>query len=634
MSSSTAERTDTATSDDELIAWRGVATEDAENITASLSSLLRARTRRLTIELTRPYRRRLAILALSIVINQVAILGGPWLVSYGIDSGIPQLTHHPGGPDPWPLIAAVAGVVVAAIIQALTFKFFVAETGRVGQRILFDLRNRLFNHTQRLSVGFHEAYTSGRVISRLTSDMDSINDLFEEGLQSLVIMFLSAVACGAAMIALDPILGGMAVASFPIVLLITRWFRGQASRAYRATRDAVALLIVHFTESLAGIRAVQAFRREARNQAIYEQLNDRYRRANAWTQRLGAVYGPSLEMLGYIITAAALTVGALQVLHGNTKIGVIIAIYLYLRQFFSPMQELAQFYNMFQAAAAALEKSAGVLDEQPAVPEPADAGRPVRSLPAGSLRRGEIRLQGVRFAYREDLPPVLGADEPFELLIPSGQTVAVVGRTGAGKSTIARLVSRFYDPSEGRVLLDGIDVRNLPDAELRRMVATVTQENFLFSGTVADNIAFGRPEASRAEVEAAAASIGAHDFISRLPEGYDTDVRKRGGRLSAGQRQLVSFARAALADPWVLILDEATSSLDLPSERLVQHALITLLSDRSAIIIAHRLSTVEIADRVLVIDDGRIVEDGSPEELIRSGGQYGELHRAWLEALA
>jgi ABC-type multidrug transport system fused ATPase/permease subunit len=312
------------------------------------------------------------------------------------------------------------------------------------------------------------------------------------------------------------------------------------------------------------------------------------------------------------------------VVNGHITIGVLAAFLLYLRRFFEPMQDLSQFYNLFQAASAALEKVSGVLEEEPTVPEP--PADDAVSLPASVA--GDVRFEGVTFAYRRD--PVL---HDVSLDIPPGQTVALVGETGAGKSTIARLVARFYDPSAGRVCLDGVDLRSLSGTDLRRAVVMVTQENFLFSGTVADNIAFGRPTASRAEIEDAARAIGAHDFLASLPDGYDTDVRKRGGRLSAGQRQLVAFARAFLADPAVLILDEATSSLDIPSERQVQHALQTLLADRTALIIAHRLTTVEIADRVLVVHDGRIVEDGPPADLIAGGGRYAGLHQAWLDSL-
>jgi ATP-binding cassette, subfamily B, bacterial len=613
--------------------WRGVASEDADVVTGRLTGILRSRSRRLAVDLLRPHRRSLVVLSVVILANQLAVLAGPYLVKLGIDSGIAPVSKGGSG-DAWPLILAVSGVVVAAGVQAVTFNRFQVLTGRVGQDVLYDLRTRVFDHVQRLSLSFHERYTSGRVISRLTSDMDAVNDLFEEGIQALIFAALSAVTCGAAMLILDPVLGTIAVASFPVVLLLTRWFRGQAERAYRATREAIALVIVHFNESLGGIRAVQAFRRQPRNQAIFDDLDDRYREANAWTTRLGAVYAPGLKLLGHVTTAVVLLVGAERVLHHQTQVGVLVAMFLYLRRFYDPMQDLAQFYNVLQAAAAAVEKVAGVLDEDPAVPEPTEVGRePAALADEGSTTPGRVQFEHVRFAYWDGLPVVLGSGGPLDLVIPAGQTVALVGETGAGKSTVARLIARFYDPTDGRVSLDGIDLRSLADRDLRRAVVTVTQESFLFSGTVADNIAFGRPDATRSDIEAAAAAIGADEFIGALPEGYDTDVRKRGGRLSAGQRQLVSFARAFLADPRVLILDEATSSLDLPSERLVQRALRYLMADRTAVIIAHRLSTVEIADRVLVIDDGRIVEDGAPDQLIGDGGHYGRLRQAWLDSL-
>jgi ABC-type multidrug transport system fused ATPase/permease subunit len=383
----------------------------------------------------------------------------------------------------------------------------------------------------------------------------------------------------------------------------------------------VALVIVHFVESLGGIQAVHAFRREPRNQEIFEHLNDRYRRANVWSQRLAAAYGPGVQLIGRMTTAVVMFYGGWLAIDGRVSVGVLAAFLLYLRRFFEPMQELSQFYNLFQAAVAGLEKLSGVLEEPLTVAPPA---HPV-SLP---VAEGRLHFDTVDFAYRER--PVL---TDLELAIPSGQTIAVVGATGAGKTTIARLAARFWDPTAGSVTLDGVDLRELDPTDLHRAIVTVTQENFLFSGSVADNIGLGRPGASRHEIEDAARAIGAHEFIAALPDGYDTDVHQKGARLSAGQRQLVAFARAFLADPAVLILDEATSSLDIPSERLVQRALRTLLAHRTAIIIAHRLTTVEIADRVLVLEAGRIVEDGSPADLIGRGGKYAGLHQAWLDSL-
>jgi ABC-type multidrug transport system fused ATPase/permease subunit len=382
------------------------------------------------------------------------------------------------------------------------------------------------------------------------------------------------------------------------------------------------LVIVHFVESLGGIRAVQAFRREPRNQEIFEAVNQEYRSASLAAARLIAIFAPTIKLIGNVTIAIVLGYGAYRVLGNEMEVGVLAAFLLYLRRFFEPMQELSQFYNSLQSATAALEKLSGVLQEQPGVPEP---GHP-RALPKA---HGRVEFEAVTFSYRPERVVL----HRLDLTIPAGQTVALVGATGAGKSTVAKLVARFYDPTSGAVTLDGVNLRELSEDDLRRAVIMVTQENFLFSGTIGENIAFGRPGASPAEVRAAAAAIGADDFIRSLPEGYDTDIRKRGGRLSAGQRQLVAFARAFLADPAVLILDEATSSLDIPSERLVQRALRTILAERTAFVIAHRLSTVEIADRVLVIDGGRVVEDGSPTRLVAGGGRYAALHQQWKDSL-
>jgi len=591
-----------------------VASEEVDDLPAEVSALLRRRSRRLLRRLVSPYRWRLLAATALIVIRTGAALSIPYLVGQAIDRGI--------GRGNAGLLELYVGLVgLAAVVAAAANWGFLRVSGGVGQDVLYDLRLRVYTHIQRLSLSFYERYTSGRIISRLTNDIDTLTDLLATGLTSLATSSVSILVISAILLVLDLRLGAVTLLAFPVIVALTQWFRRNSSRAYRAVRQAIALVIVHYTESLSGIRAVQAYGREPRNQEIFEDLNGRYRDANAWSVRLSSTYGPGIAFLGRLTTIAVLAVGGLLVTRGSVTLGVLTAFILYVRQFFEPMQDLSQFYTLFQAAAAAMEKLSGVLDESSAVPEPA---HPTRLQPAGA-----IEFAQVTFAYRE--VPVLHG---VSFSIPAGQTVALVGATGAGKSTIARLVARFYDPTEGVVRLDGVDLREADPRDLRRAVVMVTQESFLFNGTVGENIGFGRPTASREEIEAAARAVGAQDFIAALPEGYDTEVRRRGVRLSSGQRQLVAFARAFLADPRVLILDEATSSLDLPTERLVQRALRTLLADRTAIIIAHRLSTVEIADRVLVVDGGRIVEDGSPAALVGSGGRYGALHRAWLESLA
>jgi ATP-binding cassette, subfamily B, bacterial len=605
-------------------AWRGIAAEQEDEISGRLGTLLRRRSRRLLADLLGPYRRLVVTIFLLIVAAQLAALAGPWLVGVGIDQ-IPRLEKTR---DAGPLALIIMAFAVTVVVQAVTTRSYIAGIGRLGGRVVMELRRRLFAHFQELSISFHEHYTSGRVISRQVSDIDSISDMFDESLASLVSAVLSLLLIGGGMLLLDWRLALVVMAGFPPLIWLSAWFRRESAIAYRRTRTTIASVIVQFVETFGGIRAVQAFRREQRNEEIFSSLNQANAEANLRSSRLLAIYFPGVTLVGNLAIGAVLLYGGLRVLDHQMQIGVLVTFLLYLQRFFDPLIDLSQFYSSFQSAGAALEKISGVLDEAPRVGEPDHPA--VLPRPGGSAHRGRmVEFDAVRFGYREStvLPDLT-------LTIPAGQTVALVGATGAGKTTIARLLARIYDPLEGRVLLDGVDLRKLDDRSLRHEVVLITQENFLFTGSIADNIELGKPGASRAEIETAAAAIGAHTFISALPDGYDEQVGKSGGRLSAGQRQLISFARAFLAAPAVLVLDEATSLLDIPSERLVQDALLRILSGRTAVIIAHRLSTVAIADRVLVLDHGRIIEDGTPDELLTTAGQYSALHTSWQESLA
>ncbi|WP_327220648.1 ABC transporter ATP-binding protein [Streptomyces cyaneofuscatus] len=573
--------------------------------------------------LLRPMRGRVAVAALMLVLQQAAVQAGPLLVAYAIDSGVPAFRDHDYGP----LIAVAVGYLLCSVGAGVLQYAFIRGSARINQDALLDLRGRIFRHAQVLSVDFHERYTSGRLISRSTTDVESLQELLSEGLQELITVVLSFVSIGLVLLWLDLGIGGIAVLSFVPLYLLVRLYRRRAAVVYGARSTAIASVIVKFAETMNGIRPVQAFRRERSNDAAFSSLNHVHERRNGDALLEMARYVVGSRLVANTAVAGMVLWGAYRVADGTLALGVLAAAVLYLRRLYDPIDRLGMFLNSYQSAAASLEKIAGLLAQTPTVPVAADP----KELPARPDDRPgrEVVFDGVRFAYRtggEVLPT-------FDLRIPAGATVAVVGSTGAGKSTLAKLLARFYDPTDGRVLLDGVDLRDLATAELRKGVVMVTQEAFLFSGTVAENIAIGRPDATPDEIERAAKAIGAHDFIAALPEGYDTDVRKRGGRISAGQRQLVAFARALLADPAVLILDEATSSLDIPGERAVQRAMDTVLHGRTAVVIAHRLSTVEIADRVLVMEDGRIVEDGAPAELIGGTGRFAGLHRTWKDSL-
>ena len=599
---------------------------DSDDEIEQLPPDIAKKARALLLSLVRPHLAMAVFLAVIVVLTAVFMVIGPVFIADALDNGVPAAIDG----DMGPLIRAVTLFVISAVASAILAFTSTRLVGITAQRILFTLRERVFTHVQRLDLGYHEKSTSGRLVSRQTSDMESVQQflsysLFETALAVLQMLFIAVT-----LVVLDIPLAIVVFAGFVPLFFITKAAHSTQRSAYRRTRTSIAKVIVHFVETMGGIRAVQAYRRQPERRGTLSDQDARYRDANTDALRGVAWFAGWTRLVGNITQTVIIVVGAWLVIEGWTEIGVLAAFILYLRRFYGPLDELVQAFNLYQSASAALEKIAAVLDTDPEVVEPTQP----RALPehasgdAAASGRA-LDLEEVRFAYA-DGPNVLPR---FSLHIPAGQIVALVGATGAGKSTLVKLVTRFYDPSVGRITLDEVDLRDLDDAQLRSSVVMVTQESFLFAGTIADNIRIGNPNASDEDVVAAATAVGLDAYIRRLPEGYATDVKKRGGRLSSGQRQLVSFARVFLADPDVVVLDEATAHLDIPSERLVQNALATVLEGRTAIIIAHRLSTVEIADRVLVMESGQIIEDGTPDELTSGTGKFAQLHQAWRESL-
>ncbi|MBA3305205.1 MAG: ABC transporter ATP-binding protein [Thermoleophilaceae bacterium] len=561
---------------------------------------------------------------LALTIATAASLAPPYLAGRVIDDGIRDQ-------DTGALTVVLIAFLVAAVLNwAATY----AQTylvSWVGQRALADLRTRVFSHLQSLSIGFYSRNKTGVLISRLTNDVQALDHLISDGVVTLFSASLTLVGTAGILIFLDPELALVTFTVFPVLAVGSVLFRIASADAYRLTREKIATVTAYLQETISGVRIVRAFGQEPRHMSRFRELNDEHRAVNMRTVQLNAAYFPGVELLSAVATAAILLYGGSQVSAGAIEIGVLVSFVFYVQTFFDPIQQLSQLYTTYQSGMAALDKIFQLLDEEPDLRDADDAVELPRV-------RGEVRFDRVSFSYAAGgVTPAGGtprsdgvqALRDVTLTVPPGQTLALVGATGAGKSTLAKLVARFHDPDSGRVLIDGHDLRHVTEHSLRSQLGVVPQEGFLFSGTVADNIAFGRAGAGPDEIETAARAVGAHEFIERMPEGYETQVGERGGHLSAGQRQLVAFARAAAADPGLLILDEATSNVDVHTEARIEHGLRRLLAGRTAIVIAHRLSTIRDAGRIVVLDGGEVVEQGTHDELLEVGGAYARLYRDW-----
>jgi ATP-binding cassette subfamily B protein len=588
----------------------------------------RGRKVRWMLGLLRPYRRRLILMFTALLLETAAALAPPYLLGKAIDSGI-------RAGDVAALDWIVAAFLFATVLYAVATFWESYLVGWIGTRALQDLRERIFTHLQSMSIGFFTRRSPGVLISRMTNDVEALNQLVTSGFVTIFSSTLTLVGVVAIMLALDVKLALITFVTFPLLAVASVVFRIVSAGTYRATRERIAAVTAYLQETLSGVRVVRSFGQERRHQTQMTALNEENRDVNMKTVYLNASYFPAVEMLAAVGTAVILLYGGSQAVNGAIEVGVVVAFVGYLTRFFEPIQELSQLYTTYQQGMAALDKIFDLLDTAPDMVDAPGAIDP------GTLR-GEIELEGVWFSYAEQTAAEDGAvpgDDIWalrdvDLHVPPGQTLALVGATGAGKSTFAKLVARFYDPQKGTVRVDGHDLHGVQQQALRRQLGIVPQEGFLFSGSVRENVAFGRPEASEEEIEAAIAAVGATEFVAKLPQGLDTEVGERGIQLSAGQRQLVAFARALLAEPRILILDEATSNVDVRTEKTIERGLERLLHGRTAIVIAHRLSTIRRAGKIVVLEGGQIAEQGTHDELIDANGPYSKLYGAWAESSA
>jgi ATP-binding cassette subfamily B protein len=558
-----------------------------------------------------PYRGRAALSIVAMVVVTLTGLALPYLVSIAIDSGIRR--HD----------LRVVDLVIVAFLAAnlLNLGASYVQTylvSWVGERVILDLRRNVFAHLQKLSLDFFSRQRTGWIVSRLTNDIDTIDQLVTDGVTSLVTNGLTIVGATVLLFVLDWRLALATLAIMPALVVATLTFRTRSARSYALVRNRIGDVSAHLQESISGVRVLKAFRAEERDLAEEDRVNAAYRDVNMQTVVQSGLYFPFVELMSAVGIVVVLWYGGTLVAHGAVQVGVLVAFIGYLASFFDPIQQLSQLYNTFQSSMAAVQKIYTVLDTEPDLTDAPDA-RPLPDV------RGHVEFDHVTFGYGT------GDDvlHDVDFAVAPGATVALVGTTGAGKSTIIKLLARFYDPRAGAVRIDGLDLRKVAMRSLREQLAVVPQEAFLFTGSILDNIRFGRPDASLDEVRRVARVVGVDDFVDGLPEGYDTDVQEGGSALSTGQRQLISFARALLADPRVLILDEATSSVDAGSERRLARAMDVLFSGRTSLIVAHRLSTVRFADEILVVEGGRVVERGRHDELLRAGGRYRALYREW-----